>query len=352
MASFIKDPSFAPQLFEYLSQQIAAQPRRVRALREYLNGKRSWTKTSTAVDECISNDSTPSLAIRRRIIDTMDNYGADLQSLYAPILLAWGLHQDWALEVNAKTLLHHWAQTNLSNSTAACCHATAFLTQMVAVQQEVPSIWRQQVFADVIEAMLVFTNTWRPSSLPSIIASNFLVSLGYAVQVCPSAQQGSKESLLSQCTRYTQVAINGAGLQTQRSISTALIRSELPGQYKLDVHHGANVTLWSMALNTFLPLLPPDEIERFNMLPFDEPEEPVAEMDAWTKEGYIESNNNIVRQYCPQMHPILALVTTPDDWCQRARIQALVDRFNALNAQEFELPEGVVSQTSVNTSSP
>ena len=346
MAPVIKNPSFAPQLLAYLSQNIADQPtRRVPALREYLTGKKGWTqKTSTAVDECITNDSVSSLALRRLIINAMRHYCTDLQSLYAPVILTWGLNQSWASTINTGAVLHHWAvehSKNPKNTTSACHHATTFLTQLVAIQQDVPSIWRQQVFADVVEAMLVFSNAWKSASLPPTIAGSFLLNLGHAVQVCPTAQRG-QESLLSLCTRYTRMAIEGTNVQTQMSVSTALVDSKLPEKYKLAIHEGLRTTLWSMARNTFRPLLPADEIQRFSMLPFDEPTVALANMETWAKAEYIENNNNIVRQYCPHMYPILALATTQDDWCQRACIQAQVDRFNSLETQALELPEGVI----------
>lgn len=350
MSSFIKDPTLASDLLAYLTEQVEKAPsRRTATLREYLTRRPAWTlATSGAVDECIKNETPASVSVRQRIIAAMASYQTGLQTLYLPVLLAWGFNQKWAVDIDTEALMSHWTSDHAqgpANTLAACYHTTAFLAQLVSVQHAFPDTWRPQVFADIAQTVLTSAQRWSPNLLPATTAGQFFVALGHTVQACPGTHRENNRPMPQRWAQFTSETVKQINFQTQMCISQDLVRSSLPGQYKLDAHAGLNTSLWAMARDTFLPLLPTNEAERFKMLPFEEPNEPVADMAEWNKEGYIDSNTNLMRRYCPQMYPVVALAASPDDWCTRASIQAWVAKFEAsAPVPSIALPAGLTDQ--------
>ena len=77
----------------------------------YLHGENGWTSTtSAAFDACINNSSPQSFALRKRIIGVMDDCCLELESLYLPIILAWGYNEMWVGDIFTEALLEHWIQ--------------------------------------------------------------------------------------------------------------------------------------------------------------------------------------------------------------------------------------------------
>lgn len=346
MPRAIHDPQLPHALYQYLAAQITKSPaKRVPALRQFLKGQKKWSlATSAAVDECINNESPMSLDIRQRLIVAMDANNTTLESLYTPVLLVWGFNQSWALDIDTEMVMHHWAEENNASgqNTAACYRATSFLQQLNALAHDIPAKWRQSVFVQASQTFLTCAQTWNSVRLPPTRAGAFFVNLGYAVEHCPDARPQVGGTLRDRWVEQTLATIGEVNFSEKMCFSRDIVDSNLPGQYKLDTHKGLQTMLWLMAKDTFLPLLPESEAERFKMLPFDEPEDPGAEMEDWAKAGYIENNMLIMRKYCPQMYPLITLATKPDDWCIRAHIQAWVDQFNPANPMDrLDLPEGI-----------
>ena len=345
MPSPIHDPTLAPDLLDYIAAQVAVSPaKRTPALKDFLCKAGQWNlPTSSAVDECINNSSAASLTLRRRLIDAMLEHNTNLHTLYTPVLLAWGFSQSWALDIDTEGVMNRWVTENVMETDyscdAACYNTAAFAAQMLPLKNALPAGWRSQVFADATWSMLQAVNTWHADRVANHKFGDAVVGMGLLANICAEKERES-QTLPQFWLTTARRLLAQTKFQTTMGLSRTIAKSTLPGQDKLAVHEGSHPVLWSMSKETFLPLLPENETERFACLPFTRPDKDPSEMEEWEKEGYISYNSNVVRHFCPTLHPLLSLAVSPADWCMRERIQTWVEQFNNRDlAQSIPLPD-------------
>lgn len=310
-------------------------------LRKYLTAGLPWSKARELIEKCLgSNDNAPTPLLARNILDDVRAYHADLESIHLPVLLAWGLRQPWGSEVNTTRSMHKWAgrcAANQRQDGLVFWDCLTFNGQLLALADAIPVALRAQVFSQTFECLTECLRERHSGSIPSSTASTLVMDLGFVAMHAASAAP----SLIQQWELWASDVLEGLIFSEQMRLSKDIVRSPLPEQAKLNAHHKAHSILWVMARETFRPLLPQDDVDCFAHLPWATPDPErydIQYMDVETKEGFVSTNRNATRHYCPTLYPFLELACHVDDWCDKNKIAAWVQNFRARSPEALPLP--------------
>ncbi len=329
MASLDFNTNLAPYLLAHLICRIPLQSQAIQSgLRKYLAGASTWSKTKMLVQTCLdSNGDAPTASLSVSILDQVRANHADLESVYLPVLLAWGLVQPWKAEVNTPRVMQKWASrcaATKREDAAVFWDCMSFNGHLLSLAPSIPT--RTQVFAQTFEHLLGAARERYAGGIPIRLVEKLVLDLGASsVLAAPAAPEP-----MQQWSLWTGDVLDALIFSEQMVLSKKIVNSALPGQAKLDAHHKAHSILWVIARESFRPLLPENDMECFDHLPWATPDPErydIEYMDVEAKEGFASTNRNVTRHYCPLLYPFLELACNDTDWCDKDKIALWVAKF-------------------------
>ncbi len=271
--------------------------------------------------------------------DVRDNFGA-----FMGPLLVWSSQQSWAYQVQTprvfSALCHRHLQSRLPRDDIAV--HTAALSHCLLWGEHLPARWHLELATYVILSTNGQLNwTWRRSSSPAqrVDEWNLLV-----LQTCLLARlPGAKEAHANWLEALSGYCTMGLNLDEQSRWAQWALSSPLPDTHKTAILSLLVPEVWLQdPIQTALqPLLPQDEVARFNDLPWA-----VVRSPTWTRvlsgRDHQEVNRDLVAKYCPFAFQFLHCMATPSQWSSRAAIQEMLVQIHAREHLEpLALPDNM-----------
>lgn len=108
-------------------------------------------------------------------------------------------------------------------------------------------------------------------------------------------------------------------------VAATIAQSDLPDQYKLRAFKGLAAELWSSlsVKQELLACMPDEEYRRLPLLAWCEAK--TEQVSPVLMDSIMGTNQDIVRDFCPKLFPLLELGCTPRDWGTQAVVSAMAE---------------------------
>lgn len=282
---------------------------------------------------------------------TLRAQGPLMNAFRVPLLL-WAQSQPWHESIDAPAVALAWRKHTADPSRPAKRHATVQDWQQAKTKagaQNMPMALHQ------LESLVRFPREVGLPLAPATLSTMFKsgcqiiewsvlkknpehaakVALNLATLV--QEQDVQTPGLLAPLWR-SEIGRACDALLDTRTFLHLLLASSISPELRLHVAGVASADMWldPDIQPLIAPVLPPDEKNRYPMLPWQRSRS--TDLPGLIKIA-ARQNEKMMATYCPQMHQVVSIAAAPNDWTNRTKMKSLLALFKKKPVASLDLPQ-------------